>query len=234
MRSVSGGAAMHYESIAEREARLEAAASITWSELVRHVQEVESCDEREARRQINNAINDGALRVRRVEWSKVNGGGPLPPDFWQSCKCDPSDPDRIFFRVFYDPRRVNKWQAQRLNKIRGLGKPFFDREQAMELWSREQDELRSASEVDIHKTIIEVYDRADRQGDKPPNKVQLVSPVQEMLRARGLKASGRQIQNLSDDPQHSSRRREPGLTLASENQSRLSRLPSRLSSSAKS
>jgi hypothetical protein len=51
---------MGYTSNSEREAK----SRITWSEILAHVQDAEKCNEPEARRQIGNAIQDGALPVR--------------------------------------------------------------------------------------------------------------------------------------------------------------------------
>jgi hypothetical protein len=72
--------------------------------------------------------------------------------------------------------------------------------------------LRPAPETEIHKALKAVYDAAaEKHGEKPPNKIEIVPRVQDHLRSWGLKASGRQIQKIADDPQHAMRRLDRGM-----------------------
>ena len=76
--------------------------------------------------------------------------------------------------------------------------------------------LRYASRQEIDRAIREVYDRREAGGQKPPNLNEIVGPVQDLLRAEGCYSSGRHIQDLARGPEHKSRRRKAGNTLASE------------------
>jgi hypothetical protein len=87
----------------------------------------------------------------------------------------------------------------------------LDREQ-----QRRQRKLRQAPEAAIDKHITAVYDRAQNEGEKPPNVKELVPLVQQSLGNAGFKASGRSIIALAGDPKHEQRRRSPGKTVASE------------------
>ena len=87
----------------------------------------------------------------------------------------------------------------------------LDREQ-----QRRQRKLRQAPEAAIDKHITAVYDRAQNEGEKPPNVKELVPLVQQSLGDAGFKASGRSIIALAGDPKHEQRRRSPGKTVASE------------------
>jgi hypothetical protein len=71
-------------------------------------------------------------------------------------------------------------------------------------------ELRNAPKDEIHKAITDVYDAADKAGDKPPNKNQLSKPVRALLEERGFCTSANRIKELSDEPQHKRRRRPVG------------------------
>ena len=66
---------MPYISKAEREAT----SRMTWSEILAHVRDAEKCEEPEARRQIGNAIQDGALPARWADERSLWGGHC--PDF---------------------------------------------------------------------------------------------------------------------------------------------------------
>lgn len=76
--------------------------------------------------------------------------------------------------------------------------------------------LRSAPEPEIHKAIKAAYDNAETASAKPPNLREIIKPVQAILCDQGYKASGSQIQKLAEAPQHQSRRRQAGKTVASE------------------
>ena len=71
---------------------------------------------------------------------------------------------------------------------------------------------KSAPSVDIHKAIAAVYDKTETAREKPPNVNEIIGPVQALLRAAGHDASGRQIQNLAREAQHSKRRGKVGKT----------------------
>jgi hypothetical protein len=69
--------------------------------------------------------------------------------------------------------------------------------------------LKKASVEDIHSTITEVYDYADRQGMKPPNVNKIGAEVRALLRHKGFETaniSGQKISNLSRDKRHDGRR----------------------------
>ena len=78
------------------------------------------------------------------------------------------------------------------------------------------DTLKAAPDPEIHKAITAAYDTAEAKSEKPPNLREIIEPVQVILRGQGYKASGSQIQKLAETPQHQSRRRQPGRTVASE------------------
>jgi hypothetical protein len=78
------------------------------------------------------------------------------------------------------------------------------------------DDLRPASDRQIHVAITTVYNEAERTGTKPPNIKEVREPVQHELRKTRHTASGNHIMRLAGVPQHNRRRRKPGKTLASE------------------
>jgi hypothetical protein len=78
------------------------------------------------------------------------------------------------------------------------------------------DDLRSASNQQIHDAITRVYDEEERNGRKPPNIRELPEQVEKELRKTGHEASGNRIMRLGEAEQHIKRRRKPGKTLASE------------------
>jgi hypothetical protein len=79
-----------------------------------------------------------------------------------------------------------------------------------------QRKPRRAPKAEIDKHITAVYDRAQNEGQKPPNVKELVPLVQQSLGDADFKASGRSIMALAGDPKHEQRRRSPGKTVASE------------------
>ena len=76
--------------------------------------------------------------------------------------------------------------------------------------------FRPATVAKINAAITMVNDEAQRKGDKLPNVKQLPPMVRVALAAEGLEASNKRIQELAQAPQHASRRRKPGKTVASE------------------
>jgi hypothetical protein len=76
--------------------------------------------------------------------------------------------------------------------------------------------LKPAPEPKIDEAVGAEYDIAQQQGSKPPNVKEIVAPVQQRLRAQGLQASGRQIQQVADAEKYKDLRRKPGRTVASE------------------
>jgi hypothetical protein len=132
---------MPYISRAARKAALEMA----WSELLEHVRNAERCGEREARRQIDLAVEDRALRWHWEDERTIPGGtgaafvpdGEIafpPANYWQTCEIDSGDPDRVFEPLPYDRKFVNKRRAARLDKGRRFRKPLFERECVFKIW----------------------------------------------------------------------------------------------------
>ena len=119
------------------------------------MQAAERCDEREARRQIGNAITDRKLLVRwadkpkippmpgsKFSWMPVSTGRQILPDdtppreatYWLECLIDPSCADRVLEPPIYDLDTVDALTAKRLDKERRFRKPIFGREHALRLW----------------------------------------------------------------------------------------------------
>jgi hypothetical protein len=82
---------------------------------------------------------------------------------------------------------------------------------------------KSATYPKIDQAITATYDKAKAAGEKSPNLIEIIAPVQAILRAEGYEASGRQIQKLAAADQHKIRRRKIGPTVANEKR-RLQRL----------
>jgi len=86
----------------------------------------------------------------------------------------------------------------------------------LEDWLRGQKEtsasspLKQASERQILKAIVAVYDEADRAKTKPPNLNELPALVKKLLHRQRRDASYRRIQQLASDTAH--RRRPRGRT----------------------
>jgi hypothetical protein len=126
---------------------------MTWSTLVAHVRNVEQCEEREARRQIGNAIADLKLFPRwtdkpkmppipgtKISWAPRPSTLIIPDDapprdanYWLECEIDPNDPDRIREPPPYNPG-MNKSTARRLDKTRRYRKPIFECFHVYRLW----------------------------------------------------------------------------------------------------
>lgn len=129
---------------------------MTWTTLVAYVRAAEQCDEREARRQIGNAIADRRLFARWADKPKIppmpgsklssimprTTGRVLSPDdsplteaaYWLECVVDPTCADRVLEPPIYDPGMVNARTAKRLDKERRFRKPIFVREHTLHLW----------------------------------------------------------------------------------------------------
>jgi len=144
---------MTYKSKAEREA----ASRMTRTEIIKHVREVEQCDEREARRQIGNAVADLDLHVRwedqrEIPFGSTGGIGAqisVPPRdaaSWLTCEIDLIDPDRVLEPPPYDPDLVDKHTAKRLEKTRRFRKPLFQHDEALKLWPPMPESGQSPSE----------------------------------------------------------------------------------------
>jgi hypothetical protein len=82
--------------------------------------------------------------------------------------------------------------------------------------SRSQITLQLAPDAIINQAIRRAYDAADAAGTKPPNIKELPAAVHPLLEQKGLRTSGRRIQQLGDDEEFKSRRRPPGKTVASD------------------
>ena len=76
---------------------------------------------------------------------------------------------------------------------------------------RRDEELRPASDPAIDEAISKAYDDAAAAQQKPPNLVQLVTPVQAILKLQGVRASTTQIQKLARADEHKARRLRPGI-----------------------
>jgi len=129
---------------------------MTWTEVLRHVQEADQCDETEARRQIANAIADGVLFVRWADERYIWGvSGPMqpPPDeppknalYWRECTIDSTDPDRVLEPRPYDPDLVDKETAERFDRTRRFRKPMFWRDHVLLLWPPPRGSTTTADE----------------------------------------------------------------------------------------
>jgi hypothetical protein len=73
-----------------------------------------------------------------------------------------------------------------------------------------------ASDVDIRREILAVYDEADRGGLPAPNIRKLPKLVRARLKVRGLDSSDNHIQEIGSADEFKCRRRPTGRTLASE------------------
>jgi hypothetical protein len=68
----------------------------------------------------------------------------------------------------------------------------------------------------IKSAVRREYERAERQGEKPPNIKEVSKPVQAQLQASGHYASATKIKEIADSPEFKNRRWPPGKTLKSE------------------
>jgi hypothetical protein len=73
-------------------------------------------------------------------------------------------------------------------------------------------ELRPAPKSEIQKAIRDVYDRAAVNGEKPPNIVEIVKPVRNLLGIKGYKAVKSEIQEIGSEPEFDGRRLRTGKT----------------------
>jgi len=156
-----------YISKAEREAT----SRMTWSEILAHVRDVEKCADREARRQIGNAVQDGALPA---QWADERSGwgasGPIyvpgdkPPrdvNYWLECEIDPNDPNRVREPPPpYDPGLVSNRRAKQLDKARRFRTPLFPRQRVLKLWEETRRSATRAAESKATKLVAD-YLRAN-------------------------------------------------------------------------
>jgi hypothetical protein len=142
-----------------------AASRMTWTEIIKHVREAEQCDEREACRQIGNAVADRKLRVWWADESKPSfGSSPLqvpsdePPRdaiYWQECEAHPKEPDLVREPPPYDREWVNKRTAARLDKKRRFRKPIFNRDHALLLWPQARSAATAGGEKRVTAILAE-------------------------------------------------------------------------------
>jgi hypothetical protein len=174
---------MPNKSKAERKA----ASRMTWTEIIKHVREVEQCDEREARRQIGNAVADRELHVwwedqREIPFGSTGGIGvqiSVPPRdaaYWLTCEIDLIDPDRVLEPPPYDPDWVDKRTAKRLDKQRRYRKPIFKRDQVLEHWPIERvSQVQSDNVVGFLKASS-----PGRPGGRPTARDQVYDALRKM------------------------------------------------------
>ena len=171
MRSASGGAMAPIISVSERKA----ASLMTWTMLVAHVRAVEQCDEREARRQIGNAIADGRLFARWAdkptippvpgsEFSYImprptmrilapDDAPPLEATYWLECMINSTCPDRVLELPIW----VNVHTGEALDKGRGSGSQYFDGIMFSifgRLRAGQQSQKRAIARTEIDKVCI--------------------------------------------------------------------------------
>ena len=153
------------------ESERKAASQMTWTILVAQVSKANhQCEEREARRQIGNAIADGRLFARwadkpvippmpgsKFSLSPKTASSVLSPDdtpprdatYGLECEVDATDPDRVLEPPLYDPGMVDKRTAKRLDKMRRFRKPIFKRDAVLQLWPIVQ--VRTSDKVESTK-----------------------------------------------------------------------------------
>jgi hypothetical protein len=143
-----------YTSNSEREA----ASYMTWSEILVHVKQTEQCECDEARRQIGNANQDGALYARWADKrrSRWRGSSPIhtpddaPPldaDYWLKCEIDPKNRDLLREPPPYAPDLVSSSRANQLDKARRFRAPQFPRHQISKLWPQSLGPTTAAAET---------------------------------------------------------------------------------------
>jgi hypothetical protein len=165
---------------------------MTWRNLVAHVCNTnQNCDEREARRQIGNAIADRKLFPRWADkpvippmpgsnsfWVPWSFSGPIslddtPPTdakYWLECEIDATDPDRVL-----EPPEfvmVNESTAAQLDKMRRFRKPVFNSDHVFHCWPIVKDEssdtatAKSVFREDVeteYKGRIEAFNRDEHR-----------------------------------------------------------------------
>jgi hypothetical protein len=70
--------------------------------------------------------------------------------------------------------------------------------------------LKEASVKMIDREIARVYERARESGEKPPNLVELLTPVRAALAVLGYCATSRQIQKIARNEKHARQRLSVG------------------------
>jgi hypothetical protein len=71
-------------------------------------------------------------------------------------------------------------------------------------------DLRPSPDDEIRAAITDVFDRAEREGCKPPNRNELPLYVHALLQDKGLHTSTNHIKKLSDEPRYVQRRGQIG------------------------
>jgi hypothetical protein len=183
-----------------------AASRMTWSDLVAHVCAAEQCDEREARRQIGNAINDGKLFARwadkpvippmpgsKIPFVPKDTTSALMPDdapprdatYWMECEGQATDPDYILEPPPYDPGMVNKRTAQRLDKRRRFRKPLFQRDSVLYLWRLVEAAPTAGESVPNDKKIVAFPKEPSKAPRGRPSERDTVRQTLAQMRAEG-------------------------------------------------
>jgi hypothetical protein len=72
--------------------------------------------------------------------------------------------------------------------------------------------LRPAPETEVRSAILAEYDEAEKARRKPPNINEVQAPVQERLKAKGYRTSGRKIAKIASKEEFDNHRLPPGQT----------------------
>ena len=211
---------MVYRPLSERKAEQERAAlERDWMTLNEAIELIESIDAESGVKappppfdQICNAMRDGVLRAR---W--LDEGPPIPPLRHMSGGPMYDNPHYYLAQVRTRPRRLatggeidwgDGWWRQLLLsredmvRIFTLGMPTKDLRQLSY-----NDEGKKI----INKAISEVYDRANRQGVRPPNIKEIVDcTLQYLKKYIGVIVPAKWIEELAADDPHRQRRGKPG------------------------
>jgi hypothetical protein len=207
---------------------------MTLYELVATVMAVLGCTMREARKRIREALAAGWFHLKWTNPPTAWGSGSQPPGRdprWLMTKIKwrkglvladfelwPGGNDEGVWRGLLVFRAsVAQW-VQTVTAVPVEPPPQLALvKQHEEAPSDSPPSLLEASEKQVRQAIGEIYDHVEC-GRKPPNKRELVKPVQEKLRAAGAQKSGRQIMVIADDPRYKSRRWRRGQTRAKNHQ----------------
>jgi hypothetical protein len=184
--------------------------SLSLSEAVTLVTDRCDCSEDEAKGALVRAGLDGRL--------KASASTPL--------SADPDPVRRAKHPVWTQQElRSDDWNGS-IDWTAGTIGPFYFsvviKRASIEAWlgtrwaSQSTLPARKATDVRIREAITAVYDKAGRDGQKPPNVRQIAKPVQEVLGNQGFEASARHIEKLASENPFKARRRPPGATLKSE------------------
>lgn len=141
------------------------------------------------------------------------------PDTWSNTSCIHSLQtlaDKPSLRYFPElspgflALKLTRDEFFRWTTARGFPDPTFWKPSNAATWPQ----LKPASNQMIKSAVHREYERAERQGEKPPNIKEVRKPVQDHLRASGHDASLAKIQEIANEFKH--RRRPPGKTVSSE------------------